>query len=1106
MKCLRCQHENRSGRRFCAECGGPLAPTCSACGSQNEPGEKFCGDCGGSLAQAKVDDIAPERAPRAYTPKHLADKILQSKSALEGERKQVTVLFADVTGSMELAEQLDPEVWHTILDRFFQILSDGVHRFEGTVNQYTGDGIMALFGAPISHEDHAQRACFAALHLKNSLRKYADELRRTRGLSFSTRIGINSGEVVVGKIGDDLRMDYTAQGQTVGLAQRMEALAEPGCVYLAEGSRRLVEGYFDLRPLGDFTVKGVSDPVPVYELQGQGTQRTRLDRSRARGFSRFVGRKPEFESLQHALEQSLAGHGRVVGVMADAGTGKSRLCDEFIEDCRRREIRVLAGHCPAHGQSVAFLPILELLRQVFGIAEGDSDLEVRRKIAGELTLLDADFQPMLPALFDFLGVPDPARPASGLDSEERERKLLGFIRHLVQARSEREPGVIFVDDLHWVDPGSEAFIAQLVEIAAATRTLVLVNFRPEYRADWMQQSHYQQVPLDPLGKDEVKELVTDLLGGHASLAGLADHVYGRTGGNPFFVEEIVQSLVESGRLEGSRGSYQLVGSLGELEIPATVHAVLAARIDRLAERDKRLLQVASVIGREVPEPLLADVAELPAPELAAALSTLQRGEFLLQQVLFPEAEYIFKHALTLDVAYDSQLAEPRARLHAAAARAVEKRAGERLDENAGLLAHHWESAGEAVTAAGWHVRASHWAGLTQGTEMVRHLRKALELLDSAPRSTEAVTLAAEALSLMLGFAVRAGTTEDGERLIERADELATSSADPLVQAHLEYGISAHLLFTNRVPAAFGHLTDAVRFADAAEDPDLQVAARFNLGVCHWFMGSLSDARGSLRAAIELVSKEPGSGTSHMGYDSKAGLLSMLGLFEAIVGNCREAVSFADRAIERARECDAPSRVLAYAWAARGAAYSGDRERSLSRGQRALEIAEPISTRNIQAIAMVGLASARMANEQWAEAAELLDRVLAETPVYFHTFIGRARVLLEVGPPEAALLAAEEHVALCLDLGARLSECEGRVHLAEILMRLHTPPRDRIDDELKRAAALIEATGARILRPRIHEIRAVLNPEARGHELHEAQRLYAEMESAHADRVARELAT
>ncbi len=557
----------------------------------------------------KVEGPLPgePRSPAAYTPGHLADKILQSKSALEGERKQVTVLFADVQGSMELAEQLDPEEWHRILDRFFQILTDGVHRFEGTVNQYTGDGIMALFGAPIAHEDHAQRACYAALQLTEELRRYAGDLRMRKGLNFSARIGINSGEVVVGKIGDDLRMDYTAQGQTVGLAARMEQIAEPGTAYLTAHTAALVAGYFDLQDLGRFRVKGVREPIAVCQLRGVGRLRTRLEASRARGFSRFVGRADEMAALEAALARAVAGNGQVVGVVAEAGTGKSRLCYEFAERCRAAGLAVDEAHCVAHGKGIPFLPLLEYLRSYFRIIDRDGAQAAREKIAGRLLLLDSELAETLPLLFDFLGVPDPERPAPRLEPEARQRQLFALLRRMTHARSRREPAVGVFEDLHWTDGGTDAFLANYVEAVAGTRTLIVLNFRPEYHATWMQKSYYQQLPLLPLGPEATAELLRELLGADPPLAPIAERIQQRTGGNPFFIEEILQSLVEAGHLEGSRGAYRIARPVGDEALPATVQAVLAARIDRLDAREKAVLQTAAVIGKEFAEPVLRRV-------------------------------------------------------------------------------------------------------------------------------------------------------------------------------------------------------------------------------------------------------------------------------------------------------------------------------------------------------------------------------------------------------------------------------------------------------------------------------------------------------------------
>jgi class 3 adenylate cyclase len=552
------------------------------------------------------------REPGAYTPKHLADKILTSRAALEGEHKQVTVLFADVKGSMDLAGRLDAEEWHGLLDRFFVILTEGVHRYEVTVNQYTGDGIMALFGAPIAHEDHAQRACYAALYVRDKLRAYADQLRIERGVSFGVRIGLNSGEVVVGRIGDDLRMDYTAQGHTVGLAQRMEQLAESGHVYISEHTRRFVEGYFQLRDLGASNMAGVDEPVGIFELEGVGASHTRIEVAKTRGLTRFVGRTHEMQALDAALARAKDGHGQVVGVVGEPGLGKSRLCFEFVERCRADGVPVYEAHCPAHGKNIPFIPILELFRNYFGITAQDTPAQARQKIAGTLLMLDPALQESLPVLFEFMGVGDPNRPAPALDAESRQRQLFAMLDPIY--RAQREQGittVALIDDLHWADPSSDAFIAQIAAATENARTLLLLNFRPEYQAEWMRRTHYQQLPLVPLGVDDLRELVESLLGVDPSLSDLGERIMRWTSGNPFYTEEVIQALVEAGHLEGRSGAYRLVTGVGQLEVPANVHAVLAARIDRLPETAKQMLQTASVIGKEFSRPLLETVADLP---------------------------------------------------------------------------------------------------------------------------------------------------------------------------------------------------------------------------------------------------------------------------------------------------------------------------------------------------------------------------------------------------------------------------------------------------------------------------------------------------------------
>jgi class 3 adenylate cyclase/tetratricopeptide (TPR) repeat protein len=921
MKCPVCGDENRDTARFCGACAAPLARelTCPSCGSTNPPGRKFCDECGTGLAPSTpsvaagfkpasgtVQSGAAEhaglrpaatgsRSPRAYTPKHLADKILQSKSALEGERKQVTVLFADVKGSMELAEQLDPEQWHTILDRFFAILTEGVHRFEGTVNQYTGDGIMALFGAPIAHEDHAQRACYAALHLRDRLRQYGDELRVAPGVNFSFRLGLNSGEVIVGTIGDDLRMDYTAQGHTVGLAQRMEQLAPPDGIALSQYTQKPVDGFFALRSLGPVQVKGVREPVGVFVLEGVGRHRTRLDTSRARGLSRFVGRGDEIEALESALQRALAGTGRVAAVVGEPGVGKSRLCAEFVERCRARGLVAYEAHCPAHGRSIPYLPLLELLRNLFGIAEQDGAREARQKIAGELALLDDGFADDRALVLDFLGVADPKAPALQLEPAVRQRRLFTFLRRLIQLRTEAEPIVLLIDDLHWIDPGSDLFLAQIVEAVSATRTLLLVNFRPEYEADWTRKSWVLQLPMAPLGAEALAELVRDWVGSSPSVAALPALVGARSGGNPFFAEEIVLSLLETGRLVGTRGAYELATALDAVEVPATVQSLLAARIDRLGDREKQLLYTAAVIGKEFPRPLLESVIEITGDDLDAALAAVLAAELVYERAIYPVAEYAFKHPLTHEVALGAQLTAARRARHAAVAEAIAAAEADRLDEHAGLLAHHWTEAGEALRAATWHARAARWVRITDLVASRRHWAQARTLLVALPDSSERSRLLLEVYPELINTLDRLGAEPtESEAVFLEAIELARQAGDRRSEALVEAAYGWLKTGQNDWPAVIEHAERALTLADAEGDRPVQLFARLVLGRAFLWQGRLHESVRVFDKAAEIGGGDAGADIEVLGWRPYVECLSIRAAVHSFLGRPHEGLEFAER--------------------------------------------------------------------------------------------------------------------------------------------------------------------------------------------------------------------
>ncbi len=577
----------------------------------------------------------------------------------EAERKQVTVLFADVSGSMDLAEQEDPEEWREIMQRFFSTLAETVTRFEGTVDKFTGDGIMAVFGAPVAHEDHARRACYAALQMLDDVAEYAAELRRAKGLNFSTRIGINSGEVVAGAIDGGGGSAYTAIGHTVGLAQRMEALAEPGRAYLTESTAALARGYLDLRDLGEFEIKGASRPVQVFELAGVGQARSRLDLARERGFSQFVGREEELGRLEAALARAKGGEATAVGVVAEPGIGKSRLYHEFAQRCRTEGLEVFEAQAQAHGKTIPFMPILQMLRSFYGIDDQDPEQLAREKIAGRSLLLDPAFADDLPLIFDFLGVPDPDRPVPRMDPEGRQRALADFLCRLVGNPTRRKVLVLVVEDLHWIDEGSQAMLHGLVEGMEGTPTLVLVNYRPEHKPAWASSPRYETIELQPLDRDDTAKLLRDLAGSDPSLDGIDEPIHERTGGNPFFIEEIVRELAESGYLQGERGSYRLAKPIEDAGVPVTVQAVLSARIDRLDPAAKQLLQVASVVGKEVSIEALRLTAELSEEEIEAAVGALIGAGFLYEAELYPQRLLAFRHPLTREVAYGTQLAEQR---------------------------------------------------------------------------------------------------------------------------------------------------------------------------------------------------------------------------------------------------------------------------------------------------------------------------------------------------------------------------------------------------------------------------------------------------------------
>jgi class 3 adenylate cyclase/tetratricopeptide (TPR) repeat protein len=1072
VECPACGSENREGSRFCGECGSSLASetACPSCGSANPAGQRFCNQCGAELAAprqtappvAKGAPPAPDAPAAIAAPDHLARKARAAAAELAGERKQVTVLFADVMGSMELAERTDPERWQTIMDGFFRALAEAVHRFEGTVDKFTGDGIMALFGAPIAHEDHARRACYAALEMQRAVGEYAAEVRRSDGISLTTRIGINSGEVVVGSIGDDLSLSYTAVGHTVGLAQRMESLAEPGKAYLTANTERMAAGFLELSDLGDFEVKGASEPLRVHELVGVGSARGRLDVAQERGFSRFVGRGAEMTELEAALEQASAGEGRAVGIVAEAGIGKSRLCHEFAERCRARGTEVYEAQCQSHGEAIPLLPVLQMLRGYFGIGSADSEREAREKIAGRLLLIDPDFGDDLGLVFDFLAVPDPERPAPSMNPEARQRRLLDFVRRIAQAAGRQGPVVNLIEDLHWIDPASEAFLKALVEAVPGTSSLVVTNFRPEYRAEWMGRSHYHQLPLAPLTAEALQELLVDLLGADPSLDGLSELIREQTGGNPFYVEEAVRELAESGALEGSRGAYRLVHEIGELQVPPTVQAILAARIDRLDAAAKQTLQAAATIGKEFERRLLALAVPLEPDELDAALDELVAAEFIHETALYPEPEYAFRHPLTQEVAYGSQLAATRAATHAAIARGLQEIDSELLDERAALIAQHFEQAGEAMDAATWHARAAGWAGFADPRAALGHWQRIRELDSDLPEGAEADAMRAGARVMILGVAWRLGLDiaesrkifEEGRALAERSGDAAT-----LAMLHGTLGVSEATCGGN-VPEYVRLQEEMLRIAEEIEEPNMQVAAATGPMYGLYLAGRQEESLATLDRVLELTAEDPQLGAGIIVANPHAWATSFRTPPLMTLGRMEEARCAAAEGAELCRRWDRESLGWTYGFMVGMTAQGSDPAgpETVAHARQAVEVAEQLGDAFSRINALHWLGVALLLTGDPAEANRLLESCIGsvesrgagrewEPGIRGH----HADALLALGEVERALEEAETAVRLSDERGVVVLASTVRNTLAEVLIA-----RDRPGDLDRAAAALDQA--------------------------------------------------
>jgi class 3 adenylate cyclase/tetratricopeptide (TPR) repeat protein len=1014
--------------------------------------------------------LAHPQPPSRYTPAYLAEKILTSRSALEGERKQVTVLFADLKGSMELLADRDPEEARHLLDPVLERMMEAVHRYEGTVNQVMGDGIMALFGAPIAHEDHAVRACYAALAMQEAVGRYAEEGRHAQGLSVQMRVGLNSGEVVVRAIDNDLHMDYSAIGQNTHLAARMEQLATPGSILLTSETLRLAEGVVQVKPLGPTPIKGLAHPLEVFELVGARPPQTRLQAFAARALTRFVGRQVEFEAMRQIHELAGAGRGQLMAVMGEPGVGKTRLFYEFLCAPYTQGWLLLESQAASYGKAIPYLPVRELFKAYFQLEAQDDEVRMREKVTGKLRTLDPALGPILPAVLAFLDVPVDDRTWQALDPSQRRQRTQDALKRLLLRESQAQPVLLVCENLHWIDTETQAFLDSLVDSLPTARLLLLVNYRPEYHHPWGSKTYYTQLRLDPLPPTSAVGLLQALLGDDPSLAPLKQLLMARTESNPLFLEECVRTLVETRVLVGEPGAYRLAQAPPTIQVPATVQAVLAARIDRLPPEEKRLLQTAAVIGTEVPWPLLQAIVDLPETTLNRGLAHLQAAEFLYETSLFPELEYTFKHALTQEVAYSSLLRERRRVLHARIVEALEAPSAELLTDQVERLAHHalrgemWDRALLYCQQAG--TRA---ADRSAYREAVASFEQALGALQHLPESREALERAIE-----LRFDLRNVLLPLGDygRIFDRlreAETLAQVLGDRQRLAQVSVYMTEYFRRMRDRDHAIESGQRALVLATAHGDVGLQVMAKF-------YVGSISYDLGDYRRVMDLLgwnvaSLEGDLIREHFGMTGLPSVLSRVYLSWSLaeLGAFAESVARGEEAVRIAEAADHPFSLI---WAYFGIGHlylrTGDVHRSIPVLERGLGLCQDWHIPALFTAVASPLGAAYALSGRATEALPLLEQAASKgQELQALAFTRLSEAYLLVGRTEDACDRAQRALALSQQYKQRGYQAYALRLLGDIAAHRDPPAVEEAEAYYRQAVALANELGMRPLQAHCH---------------------------------------
>jgi class 3 adenylate cyclase/tetratricopeptide (TPR) repeat protein len=1075
--------------------------TCGSCGRDNVSDARFCSSCGRFLLRIPTPAAGQ---PHTFTPAHLAERV-RSAAVAEGERKHVTVLFADLRNSMELLTARDPEEARAVLDPVLELMMAAVHQYDGLVNQVMGDGIMALFGAPLALEDHAVRAAFAALRMQESVRAYAAQLPKTLGTVVSIRVGLNSGEVLVRSIGSDLRMDYTAVGQTTHLASRMEQAAAPDSILITPDTAALVGGYVVVEPLGPIRIKGLEAPMEVFEITGAGHARSRLQAAAARGLTPFVGRTGEMQLIIGALERTRGAHGQLVCVGGEAGVGKSRLLWEFIHSEHTQGCLVLEGQAASYTQGASYAPIIDLLRKYFAIEERQDHEAIRVQVASRLHARDRSLRAFVPAFLALLDVPVHEPEWAELDPLLRRAQTIEGIRRLLVTESERQPVVLALEDLHWADSETHAVLDAIIDTLPSSRVLVLASYRPEHQHGWGTRSFYSFARLDPLPPDSVQALLSLLLGDDAGLGRLKDIVREQAAGNPLFLEESVRALIETEALTGERGAYRLSRPVSAVQIPPSVLALIAARIDRLAERDKQVLQSAAVIGKDVPAALLVSIVGLPSDDLRTSLGRLQSSEFLYERSLFPDLEYTFKHALTHEVAYSSLLKDRRRVLHGHIVDAVKALYGDRVPEHVERLAYHAQQGERWGEAVEYCRQAGHKAmARSANREAVTYFDQALGALANHPDGERALDRAFD-----IRLDLRSALIPLGEfpRIFQTLHELETL-AERLEDVRRQGLVAA--LMAGAYPN-LGRSEQAVAYGERARhiaretgDAAIDILANTYLGASYYFLGKYQQSIETGRRVVSLLPRERSHESFGVAIRPAVFARGFLCWSLSEQGHLDEADEVAREALEIAEAVEHPQTVVAGLLAIGTLSVRrGDVALAIAPFERARDLCHRHDIRLWRPIFASFLGYSLALTARFAEAEILLREALGEAELMrlgsFHSqmilWLSEARLLMgAVGDAEKLAADALESTR---DKGEAGLEAWALRLTAEITTRRGPLDVSLAEDLYRQAMRRAESLGAHPLAARCHldlgtlYRRAGRDQEAR-HHLSTAAVLFREM--------------